>query len=213
MLQSNIKILWNNNGNWGFEPYRYQPKREITPDANTFLKNTFLTLDFIYKRKALEIEFPDGRVVSIIDEFINRTGKNLIIRDGEKNQYEASRDIITFYDNAGSMFRKDLKKPWERSNIGRNRAASILSHEMIHAYQDQFEYEAYRARKNNKYPLWKTQFPHFPNEEEVLVTLNLGNQAIRKICDDQRSHYKRNYYPTKSPISLEPISPDTNLIT
>jgi hypothetical protein len=213
MTQSNIKILWNNDGKWIFEPYEYDPKRPITPEANPFLKNTFLTLDFIYEKKALELEFPDGRIVSIIDEFTKRHGKNLIIKDGENNQYEATRDIITFYDNVGSMFRKDLKKPWIKSNIGRNTAASILAHELIHAYHDQFEYEAYRARKNKKYPLWKTQFPHFPNEEEVLVTLNLGNQAIRKLGDDQRSHYKRNYYPTISPISLEPTNPESHLIT
>ena len=212
MLESNIKILWKNAGKWQFEPYHYNPDRYINPEANLFVHNTFRTLDFIYEKEALILEFPDGRVVDILEEFISSHGKNLIIRDGTINQYEGTRDIITFYDEMGSMFRKDLRKSWHKSNVGRNTAASILAHEFIHAYHEQFEYEAYRARKNKKYPLWKTKFPHFPNDEEVLVTTNLGNQAIRKIGDDERTHYKRNYYPTISPITLEPAIPDGDVI-
>ncbi len=203
---SSIKILWNKEGKWLFEPYRYENNRSIPTDANKFLKNVFLTLDHIWEKQALLLEFPDGRSINILDEFMSRNDKKLIIRDGEKNQYEGTRDIITFYDEVGSVFRKDLRKPWIKSNMGRNTAASILAHEFIHAYHEQFEYEAYRARKNQRFPAWKVRYPHFPNQEEVLVTTDLGNQAIRKLGDDERQHYKRNYYPTKSPITQEPAS-------
>lgn len=208
MIQSNIQILWNCGEKWHRSPYYYKSQRVFNDKATLFYKNCVLTLDFLYDKKALELEFEDGTTVNILEEFINRPGKKLSIRDGEKNMYNPSIDTIMFYDNAGAMFRKNLNKPWSKHNTGRVSSASLLGHEIIHAYHDQFTPQEYLKRKNKKVPRWKVRYPHFPNAEEILVTKDLGNQVIEKLGEDRRKHYKRNYYLTKSPITTAPMPVD-----
>lgn len=200
-LYSNIQILWHCGAQWHRSPYHYNPDRQLPTQATLFYKNCMLALDYLYEHKALEIEYDDGHKVNVLEEFMNRPNKKLTIRDGDKNRYNPAIDTITFYDNAGAMFRKNLNKPWIKHNIGRVSSASLLGHEMIHAYHDQFTPQQYIMRKNQKVPGWKARYPFFPNAEEILVTKDLGNQVIEKLGEDKRKHYKRNYYLTKSPIT------------
>lgn len=207
-MRNNIQILWNCGAQWHRSPYIYDTSRKLDPNATLFYRNCIKTLDFLYEKRALELEFEDGRIVNILEEFMNRPNKRLTIRDGEKNKYNPAIDTITFYDNAGAMFRKNLNKPWVKHNIGRVSSAALLGHEIIHAYHDQFTPHEYIRRKNQRVLGWKARFPFFPNAEEILVTKNLGNQVIKKLGEDQRKHYKRNYYLTKSPVSTKPLPVD-----
>lgn len=208
MLESNIKILWNDGKKWHTSPYHYVANRATDSNATLFYNNCMVTLDFLYETKAMEIEFENGQTINILEEFINRSGKCLTIRDGNKNTYSPSTDTITFFDTDGAMYRKDLRKPWSRDNTGKCSSASLLGHEFIHAYHEQFTPQEYIRRKAQKILGWKVKFPHFPNQEEVLVTKNLANQIIKKLGEDEREHYKRNYYPTVSPITTEPVKVD-----
>ncbi len=212
MLESNIKILWNDGKQWHRSPYHYYANRQPDSNATLFYNNCMITLDFLYETKALELDFEDGNTINILEEFINRAGKRITIRDGEKNSYSPSTDTITFFDNDGAMFRKDLRKPWSRHNTGRVSSASLLGHELIHAYHEQFTPKEYIKRKSKKILGWKVKFPYFPNHEEILVTKNLGNQVIKKLGEDEREHYKRNYYPTMSPITTEPMRVDGDVV-
>lgn len=211
MSDSNILIYWNNGNEFITTPYYYNPQRFVIPGATLFLKNCYLTMDYLYSTKALELTYPDGTVINILEAFLHRDDKQITLIDGVKNQYDPGTDTITFYDNDGAMFRKNLKLSWTDENTGRVSSASLLGHEFIHAYHEQFHPDDYCARRLQEYPDWKKTFPHFPNEEEAFVTLDLGNQVIRKLGEDERSHYKRNYYHTISPISTMPAGDDVAL--
>lgn len=176
--------------------------------ANDFAVNTLKALNHLKASGASEIVFGEGesaKTIDIIDELM-KTGEEVQI--SYKRGIAESADmggrliIIGFDPNKGSRFPKDFSNMFPTAkDIGRNSASARLGHELIHAYNRIFDYDAYMARHREKYD--KTIFPFFPNAEEKMTTLNWGNQINRKLGEDERTHYQIVPYPTVDPTSPE----------
>lgn len=202
-----MKILRENH-TWF--PYQYQANRNYSSIQDRFLRNTIEAIDFLYKSNALTIRYQDEdkvKTVDIIDVLVADTTNNITIVPGQRNAYNPKLNSIMFYDTHGVVFRKNYKKKWFRSNKGYNSPMALLSHELIHCYNELYETEDYLARKQDfssrgdKIDADGNDLS-FPNAEEVFV-IRMTNQVAKRLGEDRRSNYGRSYYPVKHVLSTK----------
>ena len=163
-----------------------------------------MALDFLVKNNTLTITFNnDGepKRVDIIDVLVVDEKNNISIVPGTKNAYNHKLNSIMFYDTHGVVFRKNHKKQWFKRNKGYNSPLALLSHELIHCYNELYETEAYHLRKHNHSSRGEKidndgHDLSFPNAEEVFV-IKMTNQVAKRLGEDKRSNYGRNYYPVE----------------
>ncbi|WP_299883820.1 hypothetical protein [uncultured Lacinutrix sp.] len=190
--------------------YNYIENRDYNVIEDRFLRNTTTALDFLVKSSVLTISFIDNSVlktIDIIDVLVADTENNITIIPGQKNAYSPSHNTVLFYDTHGVVFRKNHKKSWFRRNKGYNSPVALLSHELIHCYNELYETEDYHARKKDHSSKGKKidadgHDLSFPNAEEVFV-IKMTNQVAKRLGEDKRSNYGRSYYPTISVLSTK----------
>lgn len=195
--------------NW--VPYVYEPSRNYPAISDRFIRNTFIALDFLYKTSALTITYDEdgaSKRIDIIDVLIADTANNISIVPGNRNAYNPRLNSVMFLDTHGVVFRKNYKKQWFRKNKGYNSPVSLLSHELIHCYNEIYDTEDYLARKRdhrsrNKKIDYDGNDLSFPNAEEVFV-IKMTNQVAHRLGEDRRSNYGRSYYPTEGVLSTKP---------
>ena len=202
-----MKIRTLNNQ---FTPYNYNADRNYELIHDRFLRHTLMALDYLYKTNALTISFTDEgmiKTVDIIDVLVDDNENNITIISGNRNAYNPKRNSVMFYDTHGAVFRKNYKKKWFQSNKGYNSPMSLLSHELIHCYNELYETDDYLARKRDHSSRGKKidydgHDLSFPNAEEVFV-IKMTNQVASRLGEDRRSNYGRAYYPTQSPLTTK----------
>lgn len=200
-----IKTLTNE-----YKDYNYKSNRDYTTIKDRFLRNTTIALDFLVKTSALTITFDDDGItkrLDVIDALVADTKNNITIISGQKNAYSPSHNTILFYDTHGVVFRKNHKKRWFRRNKGYNSPVALLSHELIHCYNELYETEDYLSRKQDHSSRGKKvdndgHDLSFPNAEEVFV-IKMTNQVAKRLGEDKRSNYGRSYYQTQSVLSIK----------
>jgi len=200
-----IKTLKNT-----FVNYRYQENRDYNLIEDRFLRNTTTALDFLVKTSALTISFIDNgipKTIDIIDVLVEDKENNITIVPGQKNAYSPSHNTVLFFDTHGIVFRKNHKKRWFRKNKGYNSPVSLLSHELIHCYNDIFDPEDYYKRKKNHTSKGEKidadgHDLSFPNVEEVFV-IKMANQVAKRLGEDKRSNYGKSYYPTRGVLTTK----------
>lgn len=192
--------------------YNYQKNRNYLIIEDRFLRNTTIALDFLVESSALTITFKDDGIkkrLDVIDVLVADTKNNITIISGKKNAYSPSHNTILFYDTHGVVFRKNHKKKWFRRNKGYNSPVALLSHELIHCYNELYQTDDYLARKRDHSSKGKKidndgHDLSFPNAEEVFV-IQMTNQVAKRLGEDKRSNYGRSYYPTKSVLSTKRV--------
>ncbi|MDO6595947.1 hypothetical protein Q4512_03410 [Oceanihabitans sp. 2_MG-2023] len=193
-----------------FYTYKYKEERDSKTIPDRFVRNTTIALDYLVKNSTLTITFKDDdtlKRVDIIDVLVADTTNNIFIVPGNRNAYNHKLNAIMFYDTHGAVFRKNHKKKWFRRNKGYNSPLALLSHELIHCYNELYETEDYLARKKDHSSRGE-KIDHdgndlsFPNAEEVFV-IKMTNQVAKRLGEDKRSNYGRNYYPTEDVLSTK----------
>jgi len=193
-----------------FTPYSYVADRDYTQIKDRFTRNTFIAIDFLYKNNTLTITFEDeGAMITldIIDILIADKINNITIIPGPRNAYNHKLNSIMFLDTQGAVFRKNHKKSWFRKNRGTNSPVALLSHELIHCYNELYQNDAYLARKSDhSHRGQKIDYDgrdlSFPNAEEAFV-IKMTNQVAKRLGEDKRSNYGRTYYATESVLSTK----------
>lgn len=202
-----IKTLANQYVN-----YEYVLDRNHDLIEDRFLRNTTIALDFLVKTSALTIAFEEGEHsyrVDVIAVLIADVDNTITIIPAQKNGYNPSYNTVLFYDTHGVVFRKNHKHRWFSRNKGYNSPVSLLSHELIHCYNELYDTEGYHHRKKDHsskgekidadgYDL------SFPNAEEVFV-IKMTNQVASRLGEDRRSNYGRSYYPTRGVLTVEKV--------
>lgn len=194
-----------------FSIYSYISERDYTAINDRFSRNTHIAIDHLYKTNALTISYMDDeetKTVNIIDVLVADTINNIKIISGNRNAYNPILNMVMFLDTHGAIFRKNHKKKWFSSNKGRNSPVALLSHELIHCYNECYETEDYLARKRDHTHRGKKidydgRDLSFPNAEEAFV-IKMTNQVAKRLGEDKRSNYGRRYYATKSVLSTKP---------
>jgi hypothetical protein len=192
--------------------YSYVEDREYDKIQHSFLKNTLKALDYISKHDLLLLTYKDEssgqkNKFDIIDILVDDTEEPVYISQDIKNQYNPSTNVISFNDTHGVSFRKDHKKNFTHKNLGFNSPIALLAHEIIHCFHELYDEHNYKKRKLNK-STKGLKVTHtgrdlsFPNKEEELV-VRLTNQVIRKLGEDVRRNYGRNYFKVKDVLSTE----------
>lgn len=193
-----------------FKTYSYVENRDYTSIHDRFRRNTFIAIDYLYKTNALTITYEDeDRVkrVDIIDVLIADSINNISIVAGDRNAYNHKLNSVMFYDTHGVVFRKNHRKRWFRSNKGFNSPVALLSHELIHCYNELYETDEYHARRDD-HSSRRTKIDHdgndlsFPNAEEAFV-IKMTNQVAKRLGEDKRSNYGRSYYAVESVLSIK----------
>ncbi|MBL7558580.1 hypothetical protein JAO71_02095 [Olleya sp. YSTF-M6] len=200
-----IKTLANQ-----YVEYVYDVSRNHELIQDRFVRNTTIALDFLVKSSALTIAFKEDGVqkkLDIIDILVSDVDNDITIIPSNKNAYSPKYNTILFYDTHGIVFRKNHKKKWFRSNKGYNSPVSLLSHELIHCYNELYDTEDYLARKRNHASKGRKidadgHDLSFPNAEEVFV-IKMTNQVASRLGEDRRSNYGRSYYPTLGVLSIK----------
>ncbi|MCH9661041.1 MAG: hypothetical protein K0U54_09030 [Bacteroidetes bacterium] len=188
--------------------YHFENDRDLESVEDRFLRNTLKALDFLYRTNILTITFEDQeevKTVDIIDVLVSDTENNIKIIPGNRNAYYPELNSVMFYDTHGAVFRKNHKKRWFGKNKGYNSPVSLLSHELIHCYNELYETDDYQARKRDYSSRGKKidQDGHdlsFPNAEEVFV-IKMTNQVVKRLGEDKRSNYGRSYYLVRDVLS------------
>ena len=198
--------------NGAFVNYQYKEDRDYESISDRFVRNTTIALDFLVKNNTLTISFEDEeemKRVDIIDVLIADTVNTITIVPGKKNAYYFKHNAIMFYDTHGVVFRKNHKRKWFKRNKGYNSPLALLSHELIHCYNELYETEAYHARKHDHTSRGQKvdqdgRDLSFPNAEEVFV-IKMTNQVAKRLGEDKRSNYGRNYYPVAHVLGIKKI--------
>ena len=208
-MQINVMIILFDNKKF---KYSFIENRNSKNIENSFLKNTLKALDFMYQNDLLQLTYNDkntGQKINydIIDILVDETEEPIYIVQGTKNQYNPNNNVISFYDTHGISFRKDYKKRFTSKNLGYNSPISLLAHELIHCFHELYDEHNYRKRKSDKSTKGKKVTPKghdlsFVNKEEELV-VRLTNQVVRKLGEDVRRNYGRNYFKVKDVLSID----------
>lgn len=196
----------------GFVDYNYQDNRDYKLIEDRFLRNTIIALDYLVKHSTLTITFEDDGItkrVDIIDVLVADVTNNITIISAQKNAYNPKYNTVLFYDTHGVVFRKNHKKQWFRKNKGYNSPLALLSHELIHCYNELYETEDYLERKQNHDSRGEKvdndgRDLSFPNAEEVFV-IKMTNQVAKRLGEDKRSNYGRSYYSVASVLSTKKL--------
>lgn len=193
-----------------YQDYTYKTDRDYNNISDRFLRNTTIALDFLVKTSALTITWEqegETQRVDVIDVLVADKTNNITIIPAHKNAYSPKYNTVLFYDTHGVVFRKNHRKRWFRRNKGYNSPVSLLSHELIHCYNELYDTSDYLARKQNLNSRGKKvdldgHDLSFPNAEEVFV-IKMTNQVASRLGEDRRSNYGRNYYPTRGVLTTK----------
>ncbi len=193
-----------------FFPYQYLPNRNYQLINDRFLRNTLIAVDFLYKTNALTIVFKNEgttKQIDIIDVLVTDTIHDITIIPGTNNAYNPRLNSVMFNDTHGVVFRKNHKKKWFQKNKGYNSPVTLLSHELIHCYNELYETENYLARKRDHSSRGEKidkdgRDLSFPNAEEVFV-IKMTNQVAKRLGEDKRSNYGRSYYPVEHVLAIK----------
>lgn len=208
-MQINVMIILFDDKKFN---YSFIENRNYKNIENSFLKNTLKALDFMCQNDLLLLIYKDAssgqkNKFDIIDILVDETEEPVYIKQGNKNQYNPNNNVISFYDTHGISFRKDHKKRFTSKNLGFNSPISLLAHELIHCFHELYDEHNYRKRKLDKSTKGE-KITHkgydlsFVNKEEELV-VRLTNQVARKLGEDVRRNYGRNYFKVKDVLSIE----------
>ena len=200
-----IKTLANQ-----YVDYNYVAERNHDLIEDRFLRNTTIALDFLVKTSALTITFEEDKEVhrvDVIDVLVADVVNNITIIPAKKNAYSPSHNTVLFYDTHGVVFRKNHKKKWFTRNKGYNSPVSLLSHELIHCYNELYDTEDYHHRKKDHSSKGEKvdrdgRDLSFPNAEEDFV-IKMTNQVASRLGEDRRSNYGRSYYPTRGVLTIK----------
>lgn len=192
--------------------YYYIAKRDYTVIEDRFVRNTFIALDFLVRTSTLTITFKEEgkkHTIDVVDVLVADTINNITIISAKKNAYSPKYNTILFYDTHGVVFRKSHKKRWFVSNKGYNSPVSLLSHELIHCYNELYDTEDYLDRKKDRTSKGQKIDADgldlsFPNAEEVFV-IKMTNQVAKRLGEDKRTNYGRNYYRTKGVLTTKRV--------
>jgi hypothetical protein len=197
-------------------PYKYINRRDYRKIDDHFLINTLVTLDYLYENDILLVDYskiksqseshPHRNHVNIIDVLVDMTEEPVYIRQYHKNQYQPSTNTIFFNDTQGASFRKNYRKKFTTDNKGQNSPMSLFAHEIIHCYHELHDEDHYHERRHNHNTKGKKIVQSgtdlsYPNKEEELVVL-LTNQVVKKLGEDIRTNYGRNYYDVDNVLSV-----------
>ena len=193
-----------------FIDYFYTEDRDYERIDDRFLRNASKALDFLLRTNALTIQFEDENAlkrVDILDVLIADIEHNISIVPGNRNAYNHRLNSIMFLDTHGAMFRKNHKKKWFRKNKGYHSPVALLSHELIHCYNELYENDDYLHRKgDHSHRGQKIDYDgrdlSFPNAEEAFV-IRMTNQVAKHLGEDKRSNYGRSYYPVEDVLSTK----------
>jgi hypothetical protein len=190
--------------------YTYIVDRDYVKIKDRFLRNTSIAIDFLHKNNALTITFEDDgtmKTIDIIDVLTLDVDNNITIIPGNRNAYNHKLNSIMFYDTHGAVFRKNHRKQWFRRNKGYNSPVALLSHELIHCYNELYETNDYHTRRDD-HSSRNRKIDHdghdlsFPNAEEAFV-IKMTNQVAKRLGEDKRSNYGRSYYPVENVLSTK----------
>lgn len=193
-----------------FTIYKYVEDRDYTAIHDRFLRNTTIAIDYLYRTNTLTISFEDDgelKKVDIIDVLITDNENDIAIIPGEGNAYNHKLNSVMFFDTHGAVFRKNYRKLWFRSNKGYNSPVALLSHELIHCYNELYETEDYHSRRDD-HSSRNRKIDHdghdlsFPNAEEAFV-IKMTNQVAKRLDEDKRSNYGRAYYAVENVLSTK----------
>lgn len=193
-----------------FTTYTYLEDRDYTKIRDRFTRNTCIALDFLVRTNILTLTFEDDEVeqrVDIIDVLVADTTNNITIVPGARNAYNHRLNSVMFKDTHGVYFRKNHRKSWFRKNKGYNSPVALLSHELIHCYNELYDNANYLARKSDhahrgqKMDLDGRDLS-FPNAEEAFV-IKMTNLVAKRLGEDKRSNYGRTYYPTRGVLTTK----------
>ena len=195
--------------------YKYVYRRDYRYFTDSFLINVIVALDYLYENDILLVNYQkldhlladdsDKNLVNIIDVLVDMTDEPIYIRQFHKNQYQPATNTIFFNDTQGANFRKNYRKRFTSDNKGQNSPMALFAHEIIHCYHELHD-EAYyhKRRKNNSTKGRKIVQSgadlSYPNKEEELVVL-LTNQVLKRLGEDVRTNYGRNYYDVDNVLS------------
>ncbi len=207
----NFDFMQIHYGENSIYPYHFIVKRDYEAISDIFLKNTLQILDYLYEHDIMTVTYhkktPAKKKVDIIDVLVDKATEDIHIMQGDKNQYFPASNTIKFKHQHGVMFRKDYKKRFSGSNIGYNSPMALLAHEIIHCYHELFDENGYRSRRLDRSVKSKKINSNgkdlsFPNKEEELV-IRLTNQIIKRLGEDKRRNYGRNYYLVEHVLSTD----------
>lgn len=193
--------------------YTYVYRRDYRKFEDAFLINTIVALDYLYENDILLVNYKarfskeqnEDIHVNIIDVLVDETKEPVFIRQFHKNQYQPATNTIFFNDTQGATFRKNYRKRFTPDNKGYNSPLALFAHEIIHCYHELYDLENYNKRRQNKSTKGRKVVPSgadlsYPNKEEELVIL-LTNQVVKKLGEDIRTNYGRNYYDVDNVLS------------
>ncbi|AXG67851.1 Rhs_assc_core: RHS repeat-associated core domain protein [Kordia sp. SMS9] len=194
--------------------YSYSKDRDYDKIENEFERDTYMALDKLYEKDALEFCLGDGcqaSLVNVLEHIIEDEDVTLTITEGKKetgSRYNRRDNEIEFASRQGVLFIKDASKPVDKDNIGYNSPTSALGHEIIHSYNNKYDNENYTLRRNDTSTKGKIKSSthgdlSFTNREEE-YTSSLANQANEKLSEDKRTNYSIEYYETKNSTSIKP---------
>lgn len=193
-----------------FTLYAYQEDRNYNAITDRFTRNTHIALDFLVRTNILTLPFEDDGIeekIDIIDVLVADTTNNITIVPGNRNAYNHRLNSVMFQDTHGVLFRKNHRKSWFRRNKGLNSPVALLSHELIHCYNELYDNEDYLSRKSDhshrgqKLDLDGHDLS-FPNAEEAFV-IKMTNLVAKRLGEDKRSNYGRTYYPTQGVLTTK----------
>ncbi len=193
--------------------YTYVYRRDYKSFEDTFLINTIVALDYLYENDILLVNYKakflkkqnEDKQVNIIDVLVDKPKEPVYIRQFHKNQYQPATNTIFFNDTQGATFRKNYRKRFTSDNKGFNSPLALFAHEIIHCYHELHDSKHYHERRRNHSTKGKKVVQSgadlsYPNKEEELVIL-LTNQVVKKLGEDIRTNYGRNYYDVDNVLS------------
>lgn len=194
--------------------YKYEKDRKSNDKTPAFLQSSISVLDKLYSSDAMKITFGEGKdakTVNVLDKLIGDKENTLSIVEGSKNDYNPETNTATFNSKDGIIFRVqdgvtllpgDATAESLKDGLGRNSPASLLSHELIHGYNDFYDNANYLKRKADVSTNTGGKLD-FTNQEEKYTT-GLQNQASKVLGESQRVNYGKIYYPVVNSTSTKP---------
>lgn len=181
--------------------YSYQENRDYSTIENEFEKEAYMSLDYLYSKGAIKITIGEGdgsKEVDVLQALIDSDITINMLESNNGNTYNDNTKNLKYNTKKGISFEKDISKEKKGDNIGYNSPTGILTHELIHAYNDIFDNENYKKRNNDTSTLGKIvnangEDAGFDNKEEEYTT-KMANQSLTILGEDNRSHYSIGRY-------------------
>ncbi|MBL7867151.1 MAG: RHS repeat-associated core domain-containing protein, partial [Flavobacterium lindanitolerans] len=202
--------------------YMYVKDRSYEDIEDIFLRQTYMALDKLYSSGAMNIDFGNNRNVNVLTELMESTKFTVNIYSGSSNGH--LKNNISFNSTGGVVINKSgaSKQEFETAektgkltkNLGRNSPTAQLGHELIHAWNYNFDFgkrleDGTRTGMSGRLLDYSTSNrddftrPHYRNMEEKYTT-TLSNQINRALKEDERWDHRGFDYKTISPTSTKP---------